>query len=174
MSEALKVPYPINTSWSGNLATAAKKAQSDMLEYLNMVNTSPIWKSLLNDKITQENQGRILIGFAIHTAMDAYAHQSYDGNKKHIEDGVERDLATNVPKRYDTAKAVASSIINSWHNTHTFNAMQFKQGTHTKGAFYLRNFSTRVKNTAPSTWSSNSTWFNDRTVDEDDSNINEN
>ena len=175
MSEALKVPYPISTSGSGNLATAAKKAQSDMLEYLNMVNTNPIWRSLLNDKITQENQGRILIGFAIHTAMDAYAHQSYKPDKTHIKDSNKRDDDEFVPLRYDTAKAVASSIINSWHNTHTFNAMQFKQDKiHTKGAFYLRNFSTRVKNTDPSTWSSNSTWFNDRTVDEDDSNISEN
>ena len=175
MSEALKVPYPISTSGSGNLATAAKKAQSDMLEYLNMVNTNPIWRSLLNDKITQENQGRILIGFAIHTAMDAYAHQSYKPDKTHIKDSNKRDDDEFVPLRYDTAKAVASSIINSWHNTHTFNAMQFKQDKiHTKGAFYLRNFSTRVKNTDPSTWSSNSTWFNERTVDEDDSNISEN
>lgn len=173
MSEALKVPYPISTSGSGNLATAAKKAQSDMLEYLANVNTSPIWRSLLNDKITQENQGRILIGFAIHTAMDAYAHQTYDGNKSPIPN-LDRDKKGILAKRYETAKAVASSIINSWHNTHTFNAMQFKQSTHTKGAFYLRNFSARVKNTDPSTWSSNSTWFNERTVDEDDSNINEN
>ena len=104
-----------------------------------------------------------------------YAHQSYKPDKTHIKDSNKRDDDEFVPLRYDTAKAVASSIINSWHNTHTFNAMQFKQDKiHTKGAFYLRNFSTRVKNTDPSTWSSNSTWFNDRTVDEDDSNISEN
>ena len=89
-----------------------------MLEYLTNVNTSPIWRSLLNDKTTQENQGRILIGFAIHTAINAYEHQSYKPDKTQIKDSNKRDDKEFVPKRYDTAKAVASSIINSWHNTH--------------------------------------------------------
>lgn len=164
MSEALNVPYPISTSGGGNLANAAQKAQSDMLDYLDKVNTNSIWKRLLNDKITKENQGRILIGFAIHTAMDTYAHQAYDQNKKLIEDSHKRDDDEFIKERYNTAKAVASSIINSWHNTHTFNAMQFKQSKHILGKFYLRNFSTRVKNTDSSTWSNYSNWFESRTV----------
>lgn len=52
-----------------------------------------------------------------------YAHQSYKPDKTHIKDSNKRDDDEFVPLRYDTAKAVASSIINSWHNTHTFNAM---------------------------------------------------
>lgn len=56
---------------------------ADVKRYLNNVNTKSLWSDILgyepssvNAEKLRNDQGRFLIGMAIHTAMDAYAHRA--------------------------------------------------------------------------------------------------
>ena len=97
----------------------------------------------------------ILIGIAIHCAMDAYTHSAIVGNDIDGYSLYTSDNPNDLSVRYDTAKRVALDILTKWENRDEpgvdFQLSEFYQpNVHTNGSFYLNNLLTYALAIKPS------------------------
>lgn len=146
------------------------------LSYLNS-NWSTVYSKLAADGLASGlskpinastgHNSLILIGIAIHCAMDAYAHMSIVNGIRLT--GSNADNTSNCSARYSTAKAIALSILSKWDaGSGSFQLSEFYQtSTHTAGSFYLLNLLPNVLAVKPNLYSINSkkyNWFSARSV----------
>lgn len=161
INEALKVAYPINIE----IDSVAREAYNNIQTYMNKLNND--WgrnEVLGNYAKTNENKGRFLMGIAMHSAMDAYAHQSYDASFGMLYNSSDRDNPDIDKIRWNVAKEVGKQIITEWKSSHNFSALQFKVNDtiHVKGQLYLQRFAERVEKSDLLAWRTYATWFQAR------------
>ncbi len=161
MDAALKIEYPINI----NSDSVAKGAYNNVQTYMKKLNSDWGRSEVLNGYAqTNENKGRFLMGIAMHSAMDAYAHQSYDSGFGMLYDSNDRDNPAIDGIRWSVAKEVGKQIITEWRGSHNFSALQFKvdDNIHKEKQLYLQRFAERVERSDPATWRTDAAWFKAR------------
>lgn len=191
LSKALSnTAHPLGTS-----NTNGNDSVTDIKNYIAALNSAPLktnptadnegnWLDILGynpSSVTAErlrnDQGRFIIGMAIHAAMDAYSHRgrvsgiAYDGGQAD-----EKTLTgSNYTKaqieafnlRWTVAKTVTTGIINQWQGDHNFSILQFHKDVHKENTFTMQHFLSYTKNSDGSNWSGRSssvkTFFEIRT-----------
>ncbi len=124
--------------------------------------------SQVNKTDNASNRGRFIVGLALHTAMDAYAHQAYlysGGSYNRIEDTTLQDTISYIPNRYNVAKDVAVDIIDVWHYGSTPDELEFYQTSHNGGLFRLGNLRHHAKKVNPNMSQSDETWYTNHGYD---------
>ncbi len=103
---------------------------------------------------------------AVHLAMDAYAHYAYaiDNTGAVTKIETKKDDIGNVPARYNTAKAVAVSIVDGWHyGWGTSYDVFYQPDTHKKSAFKMHKFARFCNIAQPSNYNEHPVWYQNRT-----------
>lgn len=146
--------YPVNVA--GGYKTALDPIVRCLVD-LNNPSTARGWDYLyikmnrdegLGDKFTTpmtQSRGHnalLLIGIAVHCAMDAFAHCAYKTSKGDTHIKVDNDSPNNYKERYNTAKEVALNILNKWDSGEDFQVSDFcvAKTIYPVGAFYMHNF----------------------------------
>ncbi|MBR6316451.1 MAG: S8 family serine peptidase [Lachnospiraceae bacterium] len=124
--------------------------------------------SQVNKTDNANNRGRFIVGLALHSAMDAYAHEAYISSGSgyaRIEDWDLQDMISYIPNRYNVAKDVAVDIIDVWHYGSTPDELEFYQTSHNGGLFRLGNLRYHAKKVNPNMSQSDETWYTNHGYD---------
>ncbi len=187
--------HPLGT---GN--TNGKESVQDVKNYIaaidnfsneNKGGVGGTWTDILGysaGTVTEEklrnDQGRFIIGLAVHSAMDAYSHRGrvqgipYDGTQADFQTLTGGGNYTQKQKeafalRWTVAKKVAEAIMGQWKGEHSFSILQFHRPAHTyvegheDETFTMQHFLAYAKNSDGSDWSGRKAevqkFFSDRT-----------
>ncbi len=131
----------------------------------------------------RNDQGRFIIGLAVHSAMDAYSHRGrvqgipYNGTQADFQTltggNYTQKQKAAFALRWTVAKKVAEAIMGQWQGGHEFSILQFYISAHTyvekheDETFTMEHFLTYAKNSDGSKWSGRKAevqkFFSDRT-----------
>lgn len=171
--------YPASTStyseYYGNLKQGLESLDENWSELYRNYNDE---NGLLgSDRLSASNghNSLVLLGMAIHCAMDSYAHSFASEISKGCFLEYTSDDKNDIPARYDTAKAVGRSMLEKWdENNGVFQISQFyqpsvhKAGTEAQGGFYMKRLLKYVLSVQPNLASISPTkynWFYERNYD---------
>lgn len=138
--------------------------------YNGIVELNKHWSTVLSGQtISNSNKARILVGIATHIAMDTYAHKAYtkaaDGTwTVHIA-GANQDTTSYVSNRWTCAKSIAYDIVDVWHYGLRPDAVEYYQPDHSNSKFRLFKLSTYCNSADKDTYTSEKTWYDNRTAD---------
>ncbi len=144
--------HPLGT---GN--TNGKESVQDVKNYIaaidnfsneNKGGVGGTWTDILGysaGTVTEEklrnDQGRFIIGLAVHSAMDAYSHRGrvqgipYDGTQADFQTLTGGNYTQKQKEafalRWTVAKKVAEAIMGQWKGEHSFSILQFHRPAHT-------------------------------------------
>ncbi len=186
--------HPLGT---GN--TNGKESVQDVKNYIaaidnfsneNKGGVGGTWTDILGysaGTVTEEklrnDQGRFIIGLAVHSAMDAYSHRGrvqgipYDGTQADFQTLTGGNYTQKQKEafalRWTVAKKVAEAIMGQWKGEHSFSILQFHRPAHTyvegheDETFTMQHFLAYAKNSDGSDWSGRKAevqkFFSDRT-----------
>ena len=186
--------HPLGT---GN--TNGKECVQDVKNYIaaidnfsneNKGGVGGTWTDILGysaGTVTEEklrnDQGRFIIGLAVHSAMDAYSHRGrvqgipYDGTQADFQTLTGGNYTQKQKEafalRWTVAKKVAEAIMGQWKGEHSFSILQFHRPAHTyvegheDETFTMQHFLAYAKNSDGSDWSGRKAevqkFFSDRT-----------
>ncbi|MBQ9983907.1 MAG: S8 family peptidase [Lachnospiraceae bacterium] len=139
--------------------------------YNGIVELNKNWNTVLaGETINNHNKARILVGVAIHIAMDVYAHKAYTKDSStglwsvHISDS-NQDDTSYVPSRWTCSKDIAYDIMNVWKYKLTPDAIEFYQPEHGYKKFKLFSLSTYVERADNESYVCEKTYYDKRTAD---------
>ncbi len=175
LSNALNdVGHPINGD-NGTYSVADVKRYLSNISWSDILGYAP--KSVSAERL-RNDQGRFLIGMAMHTAMDAYAHRAridglaYNGtqaDQQTLGSGYSDKITKDFNLRWTVAKKVAEGAATQWTGEHDFSILQFHKAVHEEKLFKMQHFLSYAKN-SDSGWSGRSssvkTFFELRKADE--------
>ena len=186
--------HPLGT---GN--TNGKESVQDVKNYIaaidnfsneNKGGVGGTWTDILGysaGTVTEEklrnDQGRFIIGLAVHSAMDAYSHRGrvqgipYDGTQADFQTLTGGNYTQKQKEafalRWTVAKKVAEAIMGQWKGEHSFSILQFHRPAHTYVEGHedetstMQHFLAYAKNSDGSDWSGRKAevqkFFSDRT-----------
>ena len=186
--------HPLGT---GN--TNGKESVQDVKNYIAAIDNfsneneggvGGTWTDILGyspKTVTEErlrnDQGRFIIGLAVHSAMDAYSHRGrvqgipYDGTQADFQTLTGGNYTQKQKEafalRWTVAKKVAEAIMGQWKGEHSFSILQFHRPAHTyvegheDETFTMQHFLAYAKNSDGSGWSGRKAevqkFFSDRT-----------
>lgn len=165
--------------WNSGMTAALKNAEypcggkGEEQIYNGIVNLNKNWSTVLAGKtINNKNKARVLVGIAIHIAMDTYAHKAYikDSNGKwsvHISGNANQDSTSYVSNRWTCAKDVAYDIMDVWHYNLEPEGWEFYQPEHNKYKFRLYKLNSYCKSADKDSYNVDKVWYNNRTADAD-------
>lgn len=159
--------------------TSASRTIKDGMDYLE---NSGGWNKIFNNgtltanniKDTNRARGNILAGFAIHIAMDAYAHsagkkvgnvvQEIGYGMSTSEGQAERDKQNVIPARWNCAKGVGKEIVVNWFNGTKVGVSLYRLSAHTQGAFYMKDMLKYALDVRSNITEESKVWFKERSA----------
>lgn len=163
--------------WEKGMTTALKTAKypcsgkGKTQIYNGIVSLNKNWKTVLSGQaINNKNKARILVGIAIHIAMDTYAHKAYIKNSNgnwtvHISGNAKQDSTSYVPSRWTCAKDIAWDIMDVWCYNLPAEGWEFYQPEHNKNKFRLFKLKNYVSSADADSYKIDTAWFKSRTSD---------